>query len=52
MFAEKIGTSNYFWSFSSQAAQVKKRKLEDIESEIVSLKKRKSNNGRYVMESQ
>ena len=45
MFAEKIGTSNYFWSFPSQGAQVRKRKLQEMDNEIEVLKKRKANNG-------
>ncbi|XP_028163714.1 meiotic nuclear division protein 1 homolog [Ostrinia furnacalis] len=32
--SEKIGTSIYFWSFPSKAKNVKKRKLNDLQSEV------------------
>ncbi|KAI8892624.1 meiotic nuclear division protein 1 [Globomyces pollinis-pini] len=35
---EKIGTSNYFWSFPSTDLNNRKRKLSDLESELESLK--------------
>ncbi|KAI9324408.1 GAJ protein [Zopfochytrium polystomum] len=38
---EKIGTSNYFWSFPGAAIATKKRKLESLEAEEQKLKQRK-----------
>ncbi|KAI9352087.1 meiotic nuclear division protein 1 [Obelidium mucronatum] len=38
---EKIGISNYYWSFPGAAAAAKKRQLDDLESEVVSAKRRK-----------
>ncbi|KAJ3054296.1 Meiotic nuclear division protein 1 [Rhizophlyctis rosea] len=39
---EKIGTSNYYWSFPSTAMQSRKRKLEDLENELTKLKERRT----------
>jgi len=49
--AEKIGTSNYFWCFPSQAVLSRKRKLEEINTEVEGLKKRKANNGAAIEEA-
>ncbi|KAJ3402852.1 Meiotic nuclear division protein 1, partial [Chytridiales sp. JEL 0842] len=38
--SEKIGTSNYFWSFPGEALVAKKRKLEKLAEEVVTAKKR------------
>ncbi|KAJ3026490.1 UNVERIFIED_CONTAM: Meiotic nuclear division protein 1 [Siphonaria sp. JEL0065] len=38
---EKIGISNYYWSFPGAAAATKKRTLDDLESEVEQAKKRK-----------
>ncbi|ORX97534.1 meiotic nuclear division protein 1 [Basidiobolus meristosporus CBS 931.73] len=38
--AEKIGTSNYFWSFPSTALQSRKRKIDDLTDELQSLTKK------------
>ncbi|KAJ1908822.1 Meiotic nuclear division protein 1, partial [Tieghemiomyces parasiticus] len=37
---EKIGTSNYFWSFPSAALNSRKRKVDDLEAELEQLTKR------------
>ncbi|RKP38255.1 meiotic nuclear division protein 1 [Dimargaris cristalligena] len=37
---EKIGTSNYFWSFPSTALKSRKRKIDDLEKEFSQLQKR------------
>ena len=34
---EKIGTSNYYWSFPSQAGLVRQQKLKDLNVELDSL---------------
>ncbi|KAI9093783.1 meiotic nuclear divisions 1 [Phlyctochytrium arcticum] len=38
---EKIGTSNYYWSFPSTAVQTRKRKIDDLEEELDKLKSKK-----------
>ncbi|RUS17132.1 LOW QUALITY PROTEIN: Mnd1 family-domain-containing protein [Endogone sp. FLAS-F59071] len=35
---DKIGTSNYFWSFPSTALQTRKRKIDELTEEITKLK--------------
>ncbi|KXS12464.1 meiotic nuclear division protein 1 [Gonapodya prolifera JEL478] len=37
---EKIGASNYFWSFPSQVLATRKRKIDDFESELGTHEKR------------
>ncbi|XP_041043231.1 meiotic nuclear division protein 1 homolog [Carcharodon carcharias] len=32
---DRIGTSNYFWAFPSKALHIRKRKLEQLESQLV-----------------
>ncbi|KOB77726.1 Uncharacterized protein OBRU01_03227 [Operophtera brumata] len=50
--SEKIGTSIYFWSFPSKAKNVKKRKLNDLQSEMEDLaKKLKKTEDSIVTES-
>ncbi|XP_072163372.1 meiotic nuclear division protein 1 homolog [Diadema setosum] len=40
--SDRIGTSNYFWAFPSKASQVRKRKIQDLTSQLEeSEKKRK-----------
>lgn len=31
---DRIGTSNYFWAFPSKALHARKRKLEELESQV------------------
>lgn len=31
---DRIGTSNYFWAFPSKALHGRKRKLEELESQV------------------
>ncbi|KAJ3278642.1 Meiotic nuclear division protein 1 [Borealophlyctis nickersoniae] len=45
---EKIGTSNYYWSFPSTAAQTRKRKLDELEDELVKLKERRDEMQRSI----
>jgi hypothetical protein len=35
---EKIGTSNYYWSFPSQAGLLRQQKLKELSTELESLK--------------
>lgn len=39
---EKIGTSNYFWSFPSTALQIRKNQLEAIQTELAKLQSTQS----------
>ncbi|KAJ3110568.1 Meiotic nuclear division protein 1, partial [Nowakowskiella sp. JEL0407] len=39
--SEKIGTSIYYWSFPGQSFNSKKRKLEQLDTEVASIKQRK-----------
>ncbi|XP_062506671.1 meiotic nuclear division protein 1 homolog [Corticium candelabrum] len=41
---DRIGTSNYFWSFPSKALHTRKRKLADLTKQVEEAKKRKSHN--------
>ncbi|XP_078067482.1 meiotic nuclear division protein 1 homolog [Mustelus asterias] len=38
---DRIGTSNYFWAFPSKALHVRKRKLEQLESQLIEGTERK-----------
>jgi len=40
--SEKIGTSIYFWAFPSKASQNRKRKIDDLESKLIELEKKKN----------
>ncbi|KAK9688267.1 Meiotic nuclear division protein 1 [Basidiobolus ranarum] len=48
---EKIGTSNYFWSFPSTALQTRKRKIEDLTEELDILVKRNKEAERKIEEA-
>ncbi|CAG8851963.1 32995_t:CDS:2, partial [Racocetra persica] len=37
---DKIGTSNYFWSFPSSALQSRTAKIEELQEEITKLKEK------------
>jgi hypothetical protein len=39
---DKIGASNYYWAFPSQAAATRKRKIEVLETEITGLRSKKA----------
>ncbi|KAI8813481.1 meiotic nuclear division protein 1 [Cladochytrium replicatum] len=39
---EKIGVSNYYWSFPSTAYQTRKRKIDELESDIRKLREKKT----------
>ncbi|XP_011404347.1 PREDICTED: meiotic nuclear division protein 1 homolog [Amphimedon queenslandica] len=41
--SERIGTSNYFWSFPSKASNIRKRKRDELKEKLESLKRRKVN---------
>lgn len=43
VISEKIGTSNYFWSFPSQSSVIRSQKIQNLESDLESLKSK--NNG-------
>uniref|UniRef100_A0A663LNF4 Meiotic nuclear divisions 1 n=1 Tax=Athene cunicularia TaxID=194338 RepID=A0A663LNF4_ATHCN len=34
---DRIGTSNYFWAFPSKALHARKRKLEELESQVINV---------------
>lgn len=38
---EKVGTSVYFWAFPSKALNLRKRKLEELEEKLSTLKRKK-----------
>ncbi|NXU49042.1 MND1 protein, partial [Turnix velox] len=38
---DRIGTSNYFWAFPSKALHARKRKLEELESQLAESSKKK-----------
>ncbi|XP_054460636.1 meiotic nuclear division protein 1 homolog [Anoplopoma fimbria] len=38
---ERVGTSNYYWAFPSKALHARKRKLEDLQTQISEAKQRK-----------
>uniref|UniRef100_A0A663LNI8 Meiotic nuclear divisions 1 n=1 Tax=Athene cunicularia TaxID=194338 RepID=A0A663LNI8_ATHCN len=40
---DRIGTSNYFWAFPSKALHARKRKLEELESQVKKF-------GRFLLE--
>lgn len=33
---ERVGTSNYYWSFPSKAVHVRKRRIEELEKQVKS----------------
>ncbi|KAK5865754.1 hypothetical protein PBY51_019999 [Eleginops maclovinus] len=39
--SERVGTSNYYWSFPSKALHARKHKLEDLQNQISEAKQRK-----------
>ncbi|KAK3781657.1 hypothetical protein RRG08_043569 [Elysia crispata] len=39
--SDKIGTSIYFWAFPSKASQNRKRKIDELESKLTDLEKKK-----------
>ncbi|XP_065054303.1 meiotic nuclear division protein 1 homolog isoform X2 [Rhopilema esculentum] len=41
---ERIGTSNYFWAYPSKALHARKRKIENLKSEVDELKKKVKRN--------
>ncbi|XP_006004923.1 meiotic nuclear division protein 1 homolog [Latimeria chalumnae] len=41
--SERIGTSNYFWAFPSKALHARKRKLEELETQLCEGNQRKNN---------
>jgi hypothetical protein len=42
VISEKIGTSNYFWSFPSQSSVIRSQKIQSLESDLEALKVKKS----------
>ncbi|XP_065663868.1 meiotic nuclear division protein 1 homolog isoform X2 [Hydra vulgaris] len=49
--SERIGTSNYFWSYPSKGIQSRKRKVESLNQQIDELKTRKLSYGKSVEEA-
>ncbi|KAK9723259.1 Meiotic nuclear division protein 1, variant 2 [Basidiobolus ranarum] len=49
--SEKIGTSNYFWSFPSTALQTRKGKLEDLAEELENLTNKNDELGKNIQEA-
>ncbi|KAJ2546942.1 Meiotic nuclear division protein 1 [Coemansia sp. RSA 1933] len=41
-YCEKIGTSNYFWAFPSEAAVKRANKTKDLEAQVVQLESKKA----------
>lgn len=48
---EKVGTSVYFWAFPSKALNLRKRKLEEVEEKVETLKGKKENIEKQLKEA-
>ncbi|KAI8818380.1 meiotic nuclear division protein 1 [Fimicolochytrium jonesii] len=48
---EKIGTSNYYWSFPSTAVQTRKRKIDELEQELDKLESKRKKTKSAVEQS-
>ncbi|KND04491.1 uncharacterized protein SPPG_00219 [Spizellomyces punctatus DAOM BR117] len=49
---EKIGTSNYYWSFPSTAVQTRKRKIDELEDEVNKLQEKRNELQLSISEAQ
>jgi len=49
--AERIGTSNYFWSYPSKAMHMRKRKQDQLTNDIHEVKKRMSNSDELLQQA-